>query len=257
MVKYIQNPKTGKFAGSIGVGKTKTPQPAKRLLTLADPSKEERNLTMVALIDPRALSQNITEQIDAAHTEPINRKVAEYLTSRDSEPLLIALALNPTLDLDLLTKLATSDKPGACLAAIDTGRLSTQQLIKLATTPNAATLKAIATHIDDPKTLTKLSHMNDINVRSAVAKNPNTPAKTLQKLSRDLNTFVRNSIIDNPKTPQKIIEKAFYDLYERNQYRVIVTKRVSQQFAEETAKKHPLGFMKKDISDWLEEQKEE
>ncbi len=58
MVKYIQNPKTGKFAGSIGVGKTKTPKPARRLLapTSAISKSRVENVSELTDVLPRYAS---------------------------------------------------------------------------------------------------------------------------------------------------------------------------------------------------------
>ena len=41
-------------------------------------------------------------------------------------------------------------------------------------------------------------------VRSAVAKNPNTPDYILEKLSDDKNGSVREAILNNPNTPPEL-----------------------------------------------------
>ncbi len=232
MVNYLRDNKTGKFTGSIGAGKNKTPQPTQTSPHIPKPLTGEDYLTMIALIDPRAISQNLEIQQEAARATPLDRTIAEHLMKKQFPDILPTLAVNPTLDLDLLIKLSTSHKPNVVQSVVATGRLPTQQLMKLATKRNEETQSMIAQLTGNPKvldklsqkgskyvkyyiarnpattpkTLTKLSHTNDTNVRSAVASHPNTPPKTLQKLSKDLNKFVRNSIIDNPKTSKNIIE---------------------------------------------------
>lgn len=59
--------------------------------------------------------------------------------------------------------------------------------------------------------LKKLSNVDDMGSRWAVAKNPHTPKEILVKLSKDKINLVRALVATNPNTPQNILQNLFND----------------------------------------------
>ncbi len=198
---------SGRFKGSIGTGKTHTPQP--KPVTPAQTSKlsDEENQTLIALIDHRALSRNVLDRSDAARAKPINRTIAEHLLNDHPPEVAIALARNPTLDLDLLLKLSKHQKQNVATAAIFTGRLSSKQLNQLADSSNDEICGAVAIQTTDPQTLDKLSSQNSVYTQFHVSQNLNTSPETLTKLSTSPDHGVQRNVAENKQTPTLILEK--------------------------------------------------
>jgi len=59
--------------------------------------------------------------------------------------------------------------------------------------------------------LIKLSEVEDMGSRWAVAKNPHTPVDVLEKLAKDEVNLVRALVATNPNTPSNILRKLFSD----------------------------------------------
>ncbi len=59
--------------------------------------------------------------------------------------------------------------------------------------------------------LVKLSDVEDMGSRWAVAKNPHTPSYILEKLSKDDVNLVRALVATNPNTPPSILQNLFSD----------------------------------------------
>ncbi len=253
MVKYIKNKQTGKFAGSIGVGKNKTPQPK--------PLTREEHLTLIALIDPQALSQNPNIRREAAQVKPINRIVAQHLMKDPFPDLLTDLVRNPTLDLDLLIKISKYRDSFLRQTAISTGRLPIQHLTKLARTSNKDTLFTITKYTTDPhlldklsknapsylqknitrnlstspETLAKIASKAEGNIRAIIAAHPNTGIETLETLSTDKYNYVKFQVAINPNTPINTVKSIFSSQNIDNKIDLIQTRKLPKTFIEELA----------------------
>ncbi len=253
MNKPLRNKKTGKFTGSIGDGKTKTPQPnpTKPTPPTSPPTTEDQKI-MVALIDPRALSNQIRERGAAADQEPINRIIAEYLLNDPTPSVPLILADNPTLPEDILIKLSHHKNFHIRHATIETRRLPITRQIQLAEDPNEEIRTAITLHTTHPPLIQKLAQENSHTIKAAAATNPNTPPETLETLSQNQpNKTTLGALIYNPQTPTHVIENIYYTLEEEAQDMVVANRKVSKPFAEKLATTHPSEHMRKGIKYWL------
>ncbi len=286
MGKHIKDGQTGKFLGSIGDGKTKTPSPYPKPqphpkpqpYSKPQPAATEDTQIMVALIDLRALSQDAHTRGAAAGEEPINPIIAEYLLNDPQPAIPLVLADNPTLPQDILIKLSEHKNFNIRRATIETERLPLKQQQKLADDPHEEIRAAIALHTTNipliqklaqennrpiqaaaainpntpPETLTQISTSLHLDVQERVASNPNTPPKTLETLSRTQpNKRTLDALIDNPQTPPHVIENIFPILDEETQYLVVVTNKVNKNFIGKQATTHPSEQMRADIKYWL------
>lgn len=274
MVKHLRDNK-GQYAGSIGDGKHKIPQPTPKL---SPPSPTGDYLkTMIALIDHRATSENPIDRRFAASEQPLNRTIAEHLTNDTDAAVALILVDNPTLDDDLLLKLSHHTNFNIRQATIETNRLPNKRHHELAEDPNETIRATIATYTPDINLLKKLSHKNSreilsgiainnhvtpalltqlatsqyIDVRERVAGNPKTPIKILKTYAQEENRRILDALAENSHTPAHITEHIFYKLDEETQYRAIVDNRVTQTFLQNVAETHPSKNIRKDAKYWL------
>jgi len=95
-----------------------------------------------------------------------------------------ALAFTPA---SLLARLIVDGAPGICLRVARNQNSDGPTLARIyATTTNAQTLRALASHRNAPaKLLGDLARMGNADIRAAIARNPNTSAVTLHELFTD------------------------------------------------------------------------
>ncbi len=235
MVKYIKNKQTGKFTGSIGVGKNKTPQPSPksrpRAADTLSGSEEEDKQMMIALIDPRALSDKIEDRAAAAQVQPINQTISEHLTKNPSAFIALTLIHNPTLDETALVKLSSHHSANIRVSAIVSKRLPLKRQKELTDDKNETVRSAIALYTTSQKLIKKLSQDPSVSVQHSIAINPNTTSEILTKLATTSPySTVKEKIIVNPKIPSHIVEKVFHQLDKETQTKMIYKKLLPETF---------------------------
>lgn len=214
--QLLRDTKTGQFAGSIGKGKTRTPQtlpskPFKNNGNLAElPEHQE---VLLALTDERVFSTSVSVRVKAAEQTPIPRVVSEYLVQDSHSDVLSALASNPTLDGDILAKIAEHTFPWVRLAAIESGRLPLKKLEQMINDRNESVRAAVAEEKRiSTKSLTRLAQKEDESVvLQSIAINPNSSPQILQKLAKSQYGRVRAAVTWNDKTSPELLTQLSQD----------------------------------------------
>lgn len=187
--KTLRDKKSGRFAGSIGEGKTRVPSSATKSknIDLLSPTFDSSTDTALGLIDPRVFSKDSGARYAAAAVEPIDPLVAEKLFNDRDIDVIERLIDNPTLPVELYTRLA--DHPVAEIRAT----VINHDLTK-------------PSKISSDK-LVKLSYDTDIFVRAAVANNLFTPNDVLGRLSDEVDENIQVGLAQNSRISSNVIAK--------------------------------------------------
>ncbi|AFZ57464.1 hypothetical protein H6G54_26345 [Anabaena cylindrica FACHB-243] len=172
-------------------------------------------------------SQYVREVIALSHNLP-PELMAKIIATEPEEPVLISLARNPNLTLELLTQFIQHSNANVRIALVRhpnltaahwqqlaqdralpireavaaSGNVPAQVLELLSTDEKVEVRLKVARNSRTPESaLVALTRDEDLTVRTAVATNPNLPSPQLEQLARDEKVEVRRAVAKNPHTP--------------------------------------------------------
>lgn len=172
-IKLLRDKKTGRFAGSVGVGKTHTPEPTALVPPkVSEPKNHISSMvdkTYIALVAPDALSDDWKLRRGAAETQPIDPIVAKHLLYDGVVAVPAALAENTTINDELVSLALKHPATKVRTTLVYSGMLSPQELTSLSGDPHRHVRAAVAYMHPSPNILKTMLIDPDVEVLSAIA----------------------------------------------------------------------------------------